>query len=59
MNVAFRSLPTRGAWIEIWLVLLRRLRHRSLPTRGAWIEIKEVLAGLEAEYVAPHTGSVD
>ena len=34
-----RSLPVRGAWIEIcWLAKLCRLLL-SLPVRGAWIEI--------------------
>ena len=35
-----RSLPTRGAWIE--MTRQRRLfpAHQSLPTRGAWIEMK-------------------
>ena len=35
-----RSLPTRGAWIEIPLRWMYSVYpSRSLPTRGAWIEI--------------------
>ena len=34
-----KSLPTRGAWIEINLAKLNLLQYRSLPTRGAWIEM--------------------
>ena len=34
------SLPTRGAWIEIFYQSKsREARRTSLPTRGAWIEI--------------------
>ena len=37
---AIRSLPIRGAWIEIvWRRLWRLWCRRSLPIRGAWIEI--------------------
>ena len=36
-----RSLPTRGAWIEICRRMFRKLTENlSLPTRGAWIEIR-------------------
>ena len=34
-----RSLPTRGAWIEITGAESGRTVIASLPTRGAWIEI--------------------
>ena len=38
-----RSLPVRGAWIEIEVYAkLLRNKYRSLPVRGAWIEIKAV-----------------
>ena len=33
------SLPVRGAWIEIPIVLQMLLKLGSLPVRGAWIEI--------------------
>ena len=37
-----KSLPTRGAWIEIEdKGNLDRVLAVSLPTRGAWIEIKD------------------
>ena len=34
-----RSLPVRGAWIEIPCRCYRRNLRPSLPVRGAWIEI--------------------
>ena len=34
-----RSLPPRGAWIEIRQVELELLAAGSLPPRGAWIEM--------------------
>ena len=34
-----RSLPTRGAWIEIMVPGSTEFHRSSLPTRGAWIEI--------------------
>ena len=55
-----KSLPVRGAWIEIktrypWTALT----EASLPVRGAWIEIKEATAVYINEEVAPRAGSVD
>ena len=35
----YKSLPTRGAWIEIQTLPSRSKTPLSLPTRGAWIEI--------------------
>ena len=37
--VIFESLPTRGAWIEMYRYNPNRVSGRSLPTRGAWIEM--------------------
>ena len=34
-----RSLPVRGAWIEIAWLRKRTCEPSSLPVRGAWIEI--------------------
>ena len=35
-----KSLPVRGAWIEIvGVYCARTMRKGSLPVRGAWIEI--------------------
>ena len=34
-----RSLPVRGAWIEILLADVNNTLITSLPVRGAWIEI--------------------
>ena len=54
------SLPTRGAWIEIDLLLqLWQNGLASLPTRGAWIEIVRAKFDDDFVTVAPHTGSVD
>ena len=38
-GVAFLSLPSRGAWIEIYCDRHSGNRNESLPSRGAWIEI--------------------
>ena len=53
------SLPVRGAWIEICVLVFVSVLAWSLPVRGAWIEIPP--AGYEfLEYVvAPRKGSVD
>ena len=53
------SLPSRGAWIEMWLVVWVYESNRSLPSRGAWIEIYNSLKYEEGLVVAPFTGSVD
>ena len=34
-----KSLPARGAWIEISCAAATSRSHLSLPARGAWIEI--------------------
>ena len=55
-----QSLPVRGAWIEISLmVILPVARTSSLPVRGAWIEIIFRLTAQRAKHVAPRAGSVD
>ena len=36
---ASRSLPARGAWIEILFNMVDEFAKMSLPARGAWIEI--------------------
>ena len=41
--VVNKSLPPRGAWIEIRWRNKRVVRNPSLPPRGAWIEIGMVL----------------
>ena len=55
----YKSLPTRGAWIEIQTLPSRSKTPLSLPTRGAWIEIQKVAFHLQMLNVAPHAGSVD
>ena len=54
-----KSLPTRGAWIEIVADMQAAGLNPSLPTRGAWIEIRCLPIILWVSFVAPHTGSVD
>ena len=38
-----RSLPARGAWIEIGPSGQTHCRRGSLPARGAWIEIERTI----------------
>ena len=54
-----RSLPSRGAWIEILIYNQCGQPARSLPSRGAWIEINRINSFLFVRCVAPFTGSVD
>ena len=57
---ADRSLPSRGAWIEIYvLIIVAVLVVLSLPSRGAWIEIHRRNEKRPHHQVAPLTGSVD
>ena len=37
------SLPSRGAWIEIFLSAVWSVSLASLPSRGAWIEMPRAL----------------
>ena len=34
-----KSLPVRGAWVEIFNAYETINRNRSLPVRGAWVEM--------------------
>ena len=54
-----RSLPARGAWIEIMKEKVIDQTAASLPARGAWIEIQIFEQQDDAFKVAPRTGSVD
>ena len=54
-----RSLPARGAWIEITLIATLTRHAASLPARGAWIEMGTTGSAAKAAGVAPRTGSVD
>ncbi len=40
-----RSLPVRGAWIEMSVWLHPQSQRSSLPVRGAWIEIASARSG--------------
>ena len=53
-----RSLPVRGAWVEIRRRLSRHRELESLPVRGAWVEIATVLLLCCCGLVAPRAGSV-
>ena len=37
--VLLRSLPVRGAWVEMEVFLMPAVASVSLPVRGAWVEI--------------------
>ena len=54
-----KSLPSRGAWIEIAWRAVWVPWDWSLPSRGAWIEIEWTCAVYRRGNVAPLTGSVD
>ena len=53
-----KSLPVRGAWIEIWEeVEEAKEEMQSLPVRGAWIEILCLLRGCGALPSLPVRGA--
>ena len=54
-----RSLPVRGAWIEISIDPVMPSIMLSLPVRGAWIEMHILLMLTMKIWVAPRAGSVD
>ena len=54
-----KSLPARGAWIEILVVRLTRPLRESLPARGAWIEMTGYGTASISPSVAPRKGGVD
>ena len=53
------SLPSRGAWIEMWGIVEAQAHPWSLPSRGAWIEITLMPSRRSPSWVAPLAGSVD
>ncbi len=54
-----KSLPLRGAWIEMCASLVLIALTPSLPLRGAWIEMSASQSHGGASSVAPPAGSVD
>ena len=54
-----RSLPVRGAWIEMEFEVYAKLLRKSLPVRGAWIEMTFLRVSIALVIVAPRAGSVD
>ena len=60
VTLPLKSLPVRGAWIEmVETLLIGIVRSWSLPVRGAWIEIFILEYIKDCEIVAPCEGSVD
>ena len=57
--VRLLSLPMRGEWIEMQLLLVYIPLFMSLPMRGEWIEIACASATHEEHVVSPHAGRVD
>ena len=53
------SPPSRGAWIEIVILIYCKLTQKSPPSRGAWIEIFDILFLCPYFIVAPLAGGVD
>ena len=53
------SLPSRGAWIEIFAHCRSYYQMLSLPSRGAWIEMCRLHKCEQPMKVAPLAGSVD
>ena len=41
-NQGWKSLPSRGAWIEMLVYCCIDVYLSSLPSRGAWIEISQL-----------------
>ena len=59
-STATESLPMRGEWIEIPVVIWdEELVKRSLPMRGEWIEIRSPRTHCRRRFVSPHAGRVD
>ena len=55
-----RSLPTRGAWIEIkWIAELQAKTSSRSPHGERGLKLFSAVLGLIQLVVAPHTGSVD
>ena len=53
------SLPSRGGWIEISMLVCRCWAAASLPSRGGWIEIAMKTFPTRFSFVPPPTGRVD
>ena len=60
VKLADKSLPLRGAWIEMLIAAeIVKLADKSLPLRGAWIEIGRNAKAYPLIIVAPLAGGVD
>ena len=53
------SRPSRGAWIEIYIIRYEMELKLSRPSRGAWIEILITSCFALLFLVAPLAGRVD
>ena len=56
---AFESPPSRGAWIEIFLIYNMCILEVVAPLAGAWIEIQLLRENSMYKNVAPLAGGVD
>ena len=55
--ISTESPPARGAWIEIFTLIIIRLYVLSPPARGAWIEMYfQVITKLVTLCRPPHGG---
>ena len=52
-----RSLPVRGAWVEISRATPDRKKERSLPVRGAWVEIPSAIGRASRRASLPVRGA--
>ncbi len=52
-----RSLPSRGAWIEMSAFGEDVMLLQSLPSRGAWIEIPPGFSGVSGVSSLPSRGA--
>ena len=52
-----QSLPVRGAWIEMALVMGSPSVSGSLPVRGAWIEINVITPAADDFWSLPVRGA--
>ena len=57
-SATMRSLPVRGAWVEMTEYMGEDGKIQSLPVRGAWVEMKNAKGEIVEMGVAPRAGSV-
>ena len=57
-DIAEKSRPARGAWVEIKAARASQQRRRSRPARGAWVEMLTFQCDEIPTAVAPRKGRV-